>query len=197
MTDSTTFSRPEAPATINAVVPQRIGLLRGRPKPAVVERYNDDALFALFFGPNAEMYLATLDALDIKNVNLSRPVRSWSWPAFLLTLPWLLYRKLWLAAAATVVLPLLFFYFVPAKSGIPLFVYIIIAMYAKSIYVQSAAAQIRRITAENKDPEVVRDKIRRAGGVSIAGGAIGGIIQFLGLAAVIFSTFLARKYGLR
>jgi prolipoprotein diacylglyceryltransferase len=70
-------------------------------------------------------------------------------------------------------------------------------MYAKSIYVQSAAAQIRRITAENKDPEVVRDKVRRAGGVSIAGGVIGGIIQFLGLAAVIFSTFLARKYGLR
>lgn len=170
--------------------------------PGTVDGTSERSLFTLFFGPKADLYLATLEKLREKNAALTAPVRGWCWPAFFVPLPWLLYRKMWGAAAAIVLLPILIYYFVPAVGGLGGFgSSIVIAMLAKSFYVQSAAGKIRRITSENADPAVVRDKVGRAGGVSVAGAVIGGTILFIVFGIIFTAAFVAtveaRRRGLR
>ena len=63
-------------------------------------------LLAAYLGPkNADYYTRHFRVFEEEN-----KTASWNWPAFFLTFPWLLYRKMWLNAALYVfVLPIMYF----------------------------------------------------------------------------------------
>ena len=189
------FSPVRQPAaSLDTFVPRATDVF----SPGTIEGTSERSLFTLFFGPKADLYLATLEKLREKNAALTSPVMTWCWPALFVPLPWLLYRKMWAAAAAIVILPILIYYFVPIGGGVGGTVSsIVIAMFAKSFYVQSAAGKIRRIVSENADPEVVRDKVRRAGGVSVAGAVIGSCILLAVFVVAFVAAAEARRRGLR
>ena len=156
----------------------------------------ESEMLELYFGPNAEKYLDTADKLRARNGTISGWVPTWCWPAFWVPIPWMLYRKQWIAAAATLILPILAAYFFPLKGSTSFAIGVLIAMFAKSYYVTTAAAQIRAIMAMESEPAEVRDRVRRAGGVSVAGAVVGGVIMgmlFLVLIGVIAAGVVASR----
>src|SRR5262249_20343608 len=70
----------------------------------------DRSAFATFAGPNADRFLPTFDKMQERDPGLKRIVRGWSWPAFFVPLPWLLYRKQWAMAAAMIAIPIVLTY---------------------------------------------------------------------------------------
>ncbi len=155
------------------------------PSVAAAPAEIDRELFALYFGPNAAPFLATLDKMYAANPSLKRAVRSWSWPAFLVTVPWFLYRKRWLEAVTFTLLPIVFFYFFPKASSAGIGLALVAGMQAKAWYVMAAAGRIRSILREETDPHRAREKIARAGGVSIPGAIIGGVMLLGAVAGVL------------
>ncbi len=147
-------------------------------------------LLELYFGPRAATYLATYDQLV---ANPRRLRGQWSWPAFLVSLPWLLYRKLWSAAAAVLVLPIALSYVIPSTHIFGTLVALSVAQYGRAYYVRSAIKQVRHINATTSDPAVVRDKVTRAGGVSVVGAILGGAVMFALLVLVVCGEIAKRK----
>jgi hypothetical protein len=143
----------------------------------------DRELLAIYFAPNPAPFLATFDKMRAANPWLKKQVVSWSWPAFLVTLRWFLYRKRWMEAAVVTLLPLVLFYLIPSANSGGVAFAVVIGMYAKSWYVMFAASRIRTIQQEEPDPQGAREKIARAGGVSVPGAIIGGVIFAAAFAA--------------
>src|SRR5690606_28271216 len=73
-----------------------------------------DALYRAVIGRNAEYYLERFRGFDAAG----KAGASWHWPAFFITFFWLLYRKMWGAAAAYVVLVLASYLVLPTVGMI-------------------------------------------------------------------------------
>ena len=147
-----------------------------------------DALLADFVGPRARSYLAhhrrtecpesraTAQAQD-----RAKPDRalSWHWPAFLLTIPWLFYRKMYLGGIVLVVLPVLFDHIAPGSLffGSGLMIAFCTGLYAKSWYLTHALGKIDAATKRFPAMDRRLAYIRHAGGVSVPGAVFGALTQ--------------------
>lgn len=108
--------------------------------------------------------------------------QSWCWPALVFGFAWFFYRKLWAMGAVLLILPIVLGYFLSAHGG-AIGISAASTILAKNLYVQHAVTRIAKIRAAGGGaPEIAA-----AGGVSVAGGAIGGVLFALALAAVIWS----------
>ena len=147
-------------------------------------RESDWADVATFLGPNAERFRSAWEKTHGK-MAAGRPgvAWTWCWPALILGFAWFLYRKQWVLGAILLILPLAIGYFLDLPSGGSVGIAIVVAAMAKSLVVQDAVNRIDKIRrAGGGDADLVR-----AGGVSVAGGAVGGAILALAVAGVASS----------
>jgi hypothetical protein len=172
--------RDDAP-TARAMLGARPGL--GRRGGALDTLPTDErSLMQIYLGPNQDKFLETYERV----VSSGSPFApSFVWPAFLLPVAWMLYRKLWVPAVLFMFLPMMIVYVTGVKFS-ALAITAALAVVAKPMYVLLARAQIKRIAAREPDPERLRAKVAAAGGVSIPGMIIGILITGLGLALIIF-----------
>jgi len=143
------------------------------PKPAGTEEEQD---LATFVGPkNTDYYLRRFRKIEAGSS------ASWHWPAFFITGPWLLYRKMWLMALGYILgLPILtgmlsgvFALFVGPVSAtlISYLVWgivalIVIPIFANSWYKSRADAKIAAIDAKGLDDASRQREIASRGGVN-------------------------------
>jgi hypothetical protein len=110
---------------------------------------------------------------------------SWNWPAFVATLPWLIYRKMWLPAAAYAALPLVaalpmmvaFAFFgdnawvlvwgIAIVYGVAAFV--VPALYANALYFWHCQSKVREARVDSHELPQQLAYLERAGGTSLAG----------------------------
>lgn len=133
-----------------------------------------------YIGHNAHKYAAVVDALEAKQDGFRGTAFSWSWAAFFVTEPWLIYRKRWAAAAGMLFLTMIMAFMFPKQSIALLPFRIVLAMMAKSLYVNSAASHIKRVVARQNSAAEAAVAIRAAGGVSP-----GGVWAYFGLMLAI------------
>lgn len=156
---------------------------------------DERTLLAMFVGPNAERYLMIYDSNY--GGQAARKVFSRAKANFIagfFPLPWFFYRKLYLEGTALILLPFLLGYLFPnfAGKGISgMFVAIIII--ANDYYVNRALRKIARIEKSGEPIEKRDARIRRAGGVSIAGAVVGAVI-FAGTAGLAILVKFAPQY---
>ena len=163
------------------------------PAPAVFPSSADPVpsqVFALFVGPNADVYYATYARMLAKDPGAGKLIFGWCWPFFFVPIPWLLYRKQWAVAAALILIPMVLAYLFPSGSSVSWTTVLILgAIWAKCLYVHNAIGKIRAIAAAETDPARRDEKIRQAGGVSVAGAVIGAIV----MAVFLFALFAAER----
>jgi type IV pilus assembly protein PilA len=136
-------------------------------------------LLRVFVGPRNSPYFA--DAF--RRFESGSKVK-WNWPSFFITLPWLLYRKMWLYAMAymlcVVILLVMVGYVAQLAFGgeAGVFTYfllyfvlafILAPMFATRLYYGQARSKIRGILARTSPGEEQRLEIARAGSTSIVG----------------------------
>lgn len=144
--------------------------------PAGRPPLDETALYAAAIGPkNQDHYLSRFKAFDRRGGTRL----GWHWPAFLWTLYWLLYRKLWwhalvyffapyvLLTAAAVLVPA-----VGADRASLVFLavfallFVVPALLADGFYFKHCRRLIERARAESSDPREQKAYLERKGGTS-------------------------------
>ncbi len=170
MTSFTSDDRVAVPAVIT----------RPAPTPPGVSRQD----LALFIGTNAGRYLDR------------RQRHGWHWPAALLPLPWLLYRKMYWECFALLALIL------PLRLAFPDFItptllpLMMLGLYAHTLYMHSAHRRVRK--ADRRDlPGARRDRyLVRAGGISWPGAILGTLITVSVVGQILTPAILAATCAL-
>jgi hypothetical protein len=141
----------------------------------------DETYFRTFVGPNSDVYLRTLEKMRAKDPALRKHLLTWCWPAFFVTVPWLLYRKLYGYGVGLLVIPVLIQLVFPSIgfAGVS----VVVAMLAKPLYVRHVLGRIAKLRSRASSDEEARALAKKAGGVSIAGAIIGAVLM-IGLIAI-------------
>ncbi len=109
-------------------------------------------------------------------------ILSWNWPAFLFTLPWLFYRKQYLYGFAFFGINAGIAFLAPTAQLFPFFVWLalkfLVAINARSLYVDKAVAKIRAARAERVPVREWEAHLQLIGGVSHFG-------TFLAIALIV------------
>jgi len=124
-----------------------------------------------FFEPRADKYLAIYEKMRASNRTY---VTSWNWIVFLTTFPWFFYRKMYLAGAALIFLPILagYLFGLTGNAGAMAGVSVI----ANSQYVLLGIRRLRKADALGLDGEERKEYLRRAGGVSVVACVLSGLL---------------------
>jgi hypothetical protein len=138
-------------------------------KPAAPSERAD---FELFAERNADKFIPILEARRERIPSLFR-----CWPGFFFPQAWFLYRKMYGWAAFVCVAPILAFNLVgPGGARWVGYAMAFVGLAGRRLYVASARGTIARIRAAHRDDAEARDLLRRAGGVSVSGALVGGLI---------------------
>lgn len=168
---------------------------------------SEEEKFHLFAGPNAEDYAATFKYyVDLQKyrsakksgVKLDRPKYFFTFHlwAFLITLPWMLYRKLYVEAATLMGSIILISLFLPQyTSGGSIGAWVGIGVLGKYMYGAYALRQIKKIEKNHADEETLRSELVRKGGVSTAGAWVGAGLIVLSVAMTIYFRFTQELPG--
>lgn len=145
-----------------------------------------------FVGPRSAVYAASfpdpLPQNSATTLTSSRPrVGGWHWPAFLWTVPWMFYRKMYSGGVILIVLPVFLDHILPGALFLGSGVLIALAcgLFAKSWYTEHAARRIAKAYREFEDPHIRRAYIEHAGGVSVAGAVFGLLTQIATISVII------------
>ena len=153
--------------------------------PADVRRAatTDEELFCLFIGPNADRFMKIY-----RSIVEGDGTRHWgfNWVVWLVGTPWFFYRRMYLAGAAVLLVPIVFALVFPdfAQAGIP-GINVALAFVANRWYVTTVMSRIDKITALGLSREEQNERIYQAGGVCVAGAIFGAVI-IVALAALPF-----------
>jgi RsiW-degrading membrane proteinase PrsW (M82 family) len=148
-----------------------------------------------FLGPRADVFLGTYETMR-KGPNGPRLyVRTWCWPGFFCAFAWFFYRKRYVEGAILVLLPLLtrmlfgITFGVGAWAAFAVCAGVAVSAAAagalKPYYVQVGLRRILKVDELCLSGAERSDYLRRAGGVSVATGAIAGFGYFGVLALVL------------
>jgi len=143
-------------------------------------------------------------AYFLKADGLGKPPLSWHWPAFFVTLYWLLYRKMWLPAFIYFLLPYLFLvplsfiatafgkssetFVTVATLGYFALTFLLPPLYANAMYYRHCKKQIRLVQESSNNEQRQLGELTGRGGTSkvmLALVATLGIFTFIGIAAAI------------
>ncbi|HEX9933219.1 MAG TPA: hypothetical protein VGB08_10295 [Allosphingosinicella sp.] len=138
---------------------------------------------ASFAGPNADRFRPAWEKSRARLFEgRGAMALGFCWPALLFSFAWFFYRKMWLFGGLLLVLPVLLAFIFETRAGGSIGMGVAMAMLGKGLYVQHAVGKIGEIReGGGGDAEIAR-----AGGVSVAGGAVGGVILALALAALFY-----------
>lgn len=145
-----------------------------------------------FIGPNAARYLTQISAQQAGPTGVGgdlprNPFCRWHWAAFLATVPWLFYRKMYAGGLILVSAPVLLNLVVPGGLflGWALFVALVAGLFARRWYLDHAR---RRVSEAHRIFPEERNRIaflRHAGGVSIPGAVLGLAIEIATVTATL------------
>ena len=158
-------------------------------------------LYRAVIGRNPEYYLERFKRFDAAG----KAGASWHWPAFFITFFWLLYRKMWGAAAGYVVLMLASYLVLPTVAMVVagvggglaglllhlVLVMVVPALFANALYYRHCRNRIADTESLAHDPQARSRELVRRGGTSEVAAAIGAIvailvgIAFIGMIAAI------------
>ena len=136
----------------------------------------------LTLGPNGESYLALWRRSRGSRLGL---YGGWSWWGFLTPLPWLLYRKLWAVGAALALLPFLCQAVLGTGAKAGFLLAALVGGLGKPMVLERALRKVRQTEALGLAPGDAVERLRRAGGVSLAGGLFG-VMLSLSYFALVF-----------
>lgn len=137
---------------------------------------------ATFIGPNAEGYRSTWEKSrkQVAETGYSKFSLGWSWPAMIpmFGIPWAASRKLWIIVGSLVALIIALTIIVSfTKSSSFVAFPFLIAMSAKSFYIQMAVAKIKKIKDTNGLVDF-KSAIQDAGGLNMKYGYIACAVSF-------------------
>jgi hypothetical protein len=148
---------------------------------------------AIYFGPNADVFLHTYEKMRAKALRGSGRyyVQTWNWPVFVTSFVWFFYRRLYLFGAVVFLMPIvlsLLFGDIGLAGMWGAF-----AILSKSMYVQIALHRVLKANRLGLTGAEREDYLRRAGGTSWLAGILAGALYALILAFFVFATFYAHK----
>lgn len=128
-----------------------------------------DAMRAAFVGPNADYYIAKWNEMAASGTGIS-----WNWAAFLLSLFWLTYRKMFVAAGVTAAGFLLFMLLgalVPSLAlvtgGVTLGLAALVGIFGNRVYRDHVDRSLAGLERSSPDPESLQEALRARGGVAM------------------------------
>jgi len=133
-----------------------------------------------YFGPHAQVFLATYAKIrGRRGFSRMMPV-TWSWQLLFTSYAWLYYRKLWLTATLTAcvmtlsnVLPTM------ADNALSLALTLLMCVYGKPWYVRTALKQIAKADLLGLSGDARRRHLSQAGGISPLAAALASIAMVL------------------
>lgn len=139
----------------------------------------DNELLNAFVGPQNDHYYAAAFNIFAAGSNVK-----WNWPAFFVTFPWLLYRKMWLYALGYVIgipVALAIIFSIGGMGGGERLLYFIISwvlapMFCTRLYYAHARSKIGNIKLRTSSAEDQRLEVARAGSTSVVGVVVGVLI---------------------
>lgn len=168
--------------------PRHAGRRTGRsPLFDVAEQDQVRADLATFFGPRADVYLATYEKMRAAETGRCR---TWSWPVFFGSFVWFFYRKMYAAGAIALFLPMLLRYLL---GGLSTGALVVFAMSAKTWYVHAALGRIAKADQMRLTGDERADYLRRAGGVSLTAGLFAGFI-YASMLLLLAALIVARRH---
>ncbi|MGH6618437.1 MAG: DUF2628 domain-containing protein [Alphaproteobacteria bacterium] len=169
--------------------------IQGLPPPAVL---------AQFAERNPVPYLSHYERL------LQRPIRprpdrvparlsfapSWSWAAFLVTVPWLFYRKMYSGGIILVALPVFLDHILPGSLflGSGLLVAAAAGLCGKSWYVEHAVRRLAKARRIHQDWRPREAYLARARGVSLPAAIFGVLIQIVTAMVVVMGLLPPNRF---
>ena len=151
-------------------------------------------LYSAAIGPkNRDFYLRYFERADAAG---KAPV-SWHWPAFFVTLPWLLYRKMWALAALYFFAPLIVALalgmlaaLVPKLDGLLAILYYLAIlfvppMFANALYYRHCRKLIEQTALGPTNTQAQLGALAVRGGTSVVGVIVGGILPFIAVLGIL------------
>lgn len=144
---------------------------------------------AAFFGPKADRFLAKYERM-FRTKKLFRR-SSWNWPVFFLNYTWFFYRKMYLAGAVIVGLPLAFSLLLPDDRGFS-GAALVFALLADNSYVSHALKQVIKARALGLQGAERAAYLQKRGGVSKLAGGIALTVWIL-FTALLILIYVGRR----
>ena len=144
---------------------------------------------AAFIGPGAQSYLKHYAEIRAPSgVSPAGPPAkhrrfrlSWHWPGFVLTIPWMFYRKMYTGGIILVALPILLDHLLPGSLflGSGLLIATSVGVCGKTWYLDHAIRRFGKAARDFSNPAERSAYLERAGGVSLSAGIFGALIQMV------------------
>jgi hypothetical protein len=159
--------------------------IRGEPSDTGrIDALPRDELFRAFFGPNPDKFEGTLHRMREQNPALTGLVPSWCWPAFIITVPWLFYRKMYVWGVGIVAMLTAFELMMGESIAGRTAVFAVTAINAKSLYIHHANRRLKRLCAVQAEEAALLRQATEQGGVSLIAAVIGTVLMIAGLLLV-------------
>ena len=112
---------------------------------------------------------------------------SWLWPAFLVTVPWMFYRKMYSGGIILIALPIIFEHILPGALflGSSIVIAIAAGAFGKSWYLDHALNRIEKARRAYSSDDGRLAYIAHAGNVSVAGAIFGLLTQAVTLTVLV------------
>lgn len=156
-----------------------------------------------FIAQHAEPYLRHYEKLCRQRATemASAPARlpfgvSWLWPAFILTIPWMFYRKMYIGGIILVALPVFLDHLLPGSLflGSGAMVAIVAGLSGKSWYLEHAERRMAKAKRLYASEPAQAAYLERARGVSWPAGVFGLLIQIVTLTAIVFDLLPPNRF---
>jgi hypothetical protein len=148
-----------------------------------------------FIGPRATPYLRHYEKLRQRGepgaaawTDAPPPFAlSWHWPAFVMTIPWMFYRKMYAGGIILVALPVFLDHLLPGSLflGSGLLIAVVAGLCGKSWYLEHAARRLAKARHLYTSDAMRAAYLERASGVSLSAGVFGALIQIVTATVIV------------
>jgi hypothetical protein len=123
-------------------------------------------------------------------------VLSWHWPAFIMTVPWMFYRKMYSGGIILVAMPVFLDHILPGSlflgSGIA--IAITAGICGKSWYVEHAIRRMAKARRSHDNDDARAAYMARASGVSLSAGIFGALIQIVTVTVIVMDLLPPNRF---
>jgi len=121
---------------------------------------------------------------------------AWHWPAFVLTIPWMLYRKMYAGGIILVALPILLDHLLPGSLflGSGALIAVTAGLCGKSWYLEHAARRLAKAQRLFTTESAQAAYLARASGVSLSAGIFGALVQIVTATVIVLDLLPPRHF---
>jgi len=121
---------------------------------------------------------------------------SWLWPAFMLTIPWMFYRKMYTGGIILVALPVFLDHLLPGSLflGSGFLIAVTAGLCGKSWYLEHVVRRLAKAPRLYASEAAQSAYLARARGVSLSAGIFGGLIQIVSGTVIILDLLPPRHF---